>query len=615
MIKLNEFLVANMQVKEWYAKELDWAYRFFTKDTIEREKLLLIWEHKIKDDNRRVQEFFEYLYPKPIPLDFDEFYSENQFEYDEFKGAIWINIKTWQINKVDFYEDLHTFVWGWTWSWKSITILNIYYQLYQNPFTEFYILDKGDFWALAPMKKLVYKGDALNIREDFFNLVFYFWLEQARRKRLFEKYWVTDYRGYQKMYMKWGYQKWMPQLNYIVIILDEYQTMRRKISELFDTKKFDDSISTLFDTVRFAGMKFIVWSQTYYSDDIWAINRWWLQQIYIWISKNVDGVSGYHMANIKKRLKWTFLFYHIWKSQYYKMPFMDEVNLKEKIVCLDNNEEIFWPELPTKYNTVPELLSWLLEKIDSDIIKARKSVYNYFWISEENQEKLQKSKEYLSLTVLLFALRLWVKKKYIAPGFDVFKKPPFEKKEDEILFDSIYLYEKADLVKKNISKCFELWNDIEEFRMTISNIINVYIRSLIWWTSIDDDDDDGEDNLLFSNVVDHQIETAKNNTPQQKTPIDMDELFDDTEETDIFSNIPNSNEVDDWKTDDDLFQEIEEWWNSIFSIDDDNEPPEDIKKKEPIDDWVWDEFNPEALNKKVDSFMSKWTTDEKKNFY
>lgn len=611
MTKLNEFLVANMQVKEWYAKELDWAYRFFTKDTIEREKLLLIWEHKLKDDNRRIQEFFEYLYPKPIPLDFDEFYSENQFEYDEFKGAIWINIKTGQINKVDFYEDLHTFVWGWTWSWKSITILNIYYQLYQNPFTEFYILDKGDFWALAPMKKLVYKGDALNIREDFFNLVFYFWLEQARRKRLFEKYWVTDYRGYQKMYMKWGYQKWMPQLNYIVIILDEYQTMRRKISELFDTKKFDDSISTLFDTVRFAGMKFIVWSQTYYSDDIGAINRGWLQQIYIWISKNVDWVSGYHMANIKKRLKWTYLFYHIWKSQYYKMPFMDEVDLKEKIVSLDNNEEFFWPELPTKYNTVPELLSWLLEKIDSDIIKARKSVYTYFWISEENQEKLQKSKEYLSLTVLLFALRLWVKKKYIAPGFDVFKKPPFEKKEDEILFDSIYLYEKADLVKKNISKCFELWNDIDEFRMTISNIINVYIRSLIWWTSIDDDEDDNDwENILFSNVVEHQIETAKNNTPPLKTPIDMDELFDETDETDIFS---NDNSEKNWKTDDDLFQEIEEWWNSIFSIEDE-ETPKTAKKEEAIDDWVWDEFNPEALSKKVDNFMSRWV-DEKKNFY
>lgn len=177
--------------------------------------------------------------------------------------------------KVNMIERIHSAVLGKSGSGKSVELKFLLSQFLKNPYTEFYIIDKGDFDILKGTKKVIFKSktDAMKGAE-FFSFIQYFWLMANDRMRFFTSLGCNEWRDYRKKFMGKGPE--YPLINYSIVIIDEYQTLRSSMAETIGLDTFDRKMKMILDYVRSAGIIFYFGTQDLKADlvgnvrDVWA---------------------------------------------------------------------------------------------------------------------------------------------------------------------------------------------------------------------------------------------------------------------------------------------------------------------------------------------------------
>lgn len=216
---------------------------------------------------------------KEIKKDFSmssNFYEENNTDTANFEITMGINTNKNVINKENYIDDWHILLSWPVWTWKTNIILNVLYQLHNNPFTEFYIIDKWDLSDFMNLYNVTYYSNIADVTDKtMYTLLKILYSEMLRRKNIFAKYEVKTYKEYIKKYNSGGSSFWMPKLTYITAIFEEYQTIREKISKAGKLKKFDEYISHLVDICKFSGIKFIISSFSVLTNDIWSLSIQW----------------------------------------------------------------------------------------------------------------------------------------------------------------------------------------------------------------------------------------------------------------------------------------------------------------------------------------------------
>jgi DNA segregation ATPase FtsK/SpoIIIE-like protein len=86
--------------------------------------------------------------------------------------------------------------------------------------------------------------------QDFFAFKNYFSLEYFRRQALFKKHKVKDYKEYLSLMKQNPDNPEIEKLNYIYILIDEFQSLRKRVSSLINEVIFDNKMKELLDTVR-----------------------------------------------------------------------------------------------------------------------------------------------------------------------------------------------------------------------------------------------------------------------------------------------------------------------------------------------------------------------------
>lgn len=408
-----------------------------------------------------------------------DFFDINKADFSKFDWFMGIDIATGEPFKVNFIKQLHTLIGGTTWSWKSVTLYFILYQLFQNPYTELYILDKKDFDFLSWTGKVVYRGSSLEMNgKSFFNFIKYFWLEQDRRNKIFKKYWVRDWADYTENVM-WKVE-WAPIINYSYIIMDEYQTLRKMVSDSIGEEKFDNEIKKLLDTVRAAWMCFFFWTQDYQKKQIWDMRDS--------VKNGFFGKMGYcdvlvwkELQNIKLNIEGTFLFYHSLSKKFLKIPYVEDTT--EALKTLSNDPKNRITDNPS-YLTTHEMLNDLLEKADSDIFYDVEGLTTFLQLKSSYIEKLKKTADYLPFMVLLYVLWRGIQWWTMNRTFNIFSSINFEKEIDQLLFAAIDFFNDEVKFLKLLSETFEASWDEEEFIQKLSDVLNNYLKHILWDTRI-----------------------------------------------------------------------------------------------------------------------------------
>lgn len=213
---------------------------------------------------------------KKVSLLTDNFYIENPVDNNTFDIIMWVNTSKNTLNRENYIDNWNILLAWPVGSWKTNIILNILYQLHRNPLTEFYIIDKWDTQDFITLPNVTYYSNISDVNDKNMNILLkIIYSEVLRRKNLFSKYDVKNYKEYIKKYSSWGIEFWMPSLNFITVIFDEYQTIREKMSKAEKLKKFDEYIYTLVDICKSAGIKFIISSFSILTNDIWNLSIHW----------------------------------------------------------------------------------------------------------------------------------------------------------------------------------------------------------------------------------------------------------------------------------------------------------------------------------------------------
>jgi len=428
-----------------------------------------IWQNKMH----------KYLINQDVKMTAKIFFKTNKVDFSKFDWYMWIDIETWEPFAVNFIKQLHTLI-GWaTGSGKSVTLYFILYQLFSNPYTELYILDKNDFSFLAWTKKVIYRGSALEVNgKAFFWFIRYFWLEQDRRNKIFRRYWARDWAEYSANVM-WQVE-WAPILNYIYIIMDEYQTLRKMVSDTIGEDKFDNEMKKLLDTVRAAWMCFFFGSQDYQKKQIWDM-RDSIRNSFFGKMWYCDVLNGKELNNIKLNIEWTYLFYHSLTKKFLKIPFVEDTT--NTLVAM-SNDPAFRIKDNVNYLTIHEMLNDLLDEADSDIFYDIEGLVSYLQLKPMYIEKLKKTSDYLSFMVLIYILWRWIQWWTMNRTFNIFSQINFEKEIDQQLFVAIDFFKKEDKFLKLLTETFEASWDEEEFIEKLSDVLNNYLKHILWDTRI-----------------------------------------------------------------------------------------------------------------------------------
>ena len=465
----------NLQITKWVWKarehsvsllcnnwKLWWQWVFYIEE---------IWDWKDK--------LHRYLVYQEKEITAQDFFKDKNVDFSNFEWYMWIDIATWVPFKVNFVKQLHTLIWWVTWSWKSVTLYFILYQLFQNKYTEFYILDKNDFWFLAWTWKVVFRQSALKMDwKWFFNFIQYFWLEQDRRNKIFTQYWVRDWSEYAEQVM-WKVE-WAPVLNYIYILMDEYQSLRKIVSETIWEDTFDNNMKKLLDTVRAAWMCFLFWSQDYQKKQIWDM-RDSIRNNFIWKMWYCDILSWREMNNIKSYIEWTFLFYHTLTKKFLKIPFVKNVN--EVLMQLSNEPKNRLKE-NNHYDRPYQMLNDLLDEIESDIFLDKDWLISFLKLDTKYMEKLKNTSDYLPFMVLIYILWRWIVNDTINRTFNIFSDIHFEKEIDTQLFTAIQFFKGEDKFLKLLQETFEASWDRDEFIEKLSDVLNFFLKNILWATKL-----------------------------------------------------------------------------------------------------------------------------------
>lgn len=476
-----EDIFKEYRVEQWFWKENKYSYSLITVNQELQGEGIFPWG-KISNVRIKWSQLNKYLLNKTSILDFEETMKENKerIDFDKFKASMWIDIETWEHLDVDLIEQVHTAIVGWTWSWKSVCLSNILYQMLKNKYTELYIIDKVDFASLEDTKKVKYRKPYSKLtNKDIVSFLNYFFIEYARRQDIFQKYWVPNWSAYEKKRLN---NPEMPKLNFIFVIIDEYQSLRKQFWTAWKVEVLDLLMKQLMDTVRSTWIIFYYWTQDYKVSEIWPIHSS-IITTYSWKVNYHVGMNSEDLHIVKTCIPKTRLFYDHERKKLLKIPYSphtDELLKREA----NNEENIFSPI--EHFDNLPEMLNDSLSKVESDIFSNIDLFMKELGIKDLYIDRLKKSSEYIPFCILFFAIfRIFREKKIIGKNTDIFSNiDTFDKELDALLFSqNIDFYKDNKKLVKSIEEVMEFWQDEEEFVEAFWDVMNNYLWTVLWNTS------------------------------------------------------------------------------------------------------------------------------------
>lgn len=491
--KVKEIL-DSLKIEQWLWKENKYSYTIVSLNKeLSFSGCFFTWEVWNKNKNRAYKYVINKWTTLPSWLELDsapllmEDYikdiEENKIlDYSKFEASMWINIENGKHLKVNLISQLYTMVLGAAWSWKSVFLKNVFLQILKNPYTEIYVIDKIDFQALNNTKKCIYRWNFDEITwEVFLSFLNYLYLEAARRTAYYKTLWVANWQGYKRV-VKENPDKEYENLNYIYVLIDEYQTLRNKIASIIWEATFDNAIKQLLDVARSSWMCFYFWSQDALKSKLWQA-RSSATTFFYWKMDYADGLSTQEMKIVKSDIPWTYLFYSQKSNQLLKIPFTED---PDKLLVDASNDPANRLKENKIYDNIPELVNDILWKIKSDIFASveKENIFKFFNISDKYIEKLRKSTEYIAFSILIYQLyRLYTLNLINGRLTDLFTTPKFTNSNDTFLFENLKLYQWNKKFIAQIENTFELAQDGEVFIEAISNVLDVYLRTILWATA------------------------------------------------------------------------------------------------------------------------------------
>lgn len=232
---------------------------------------------------------YTYLFPNTNFPKYED-YIKNKSDINEL--VLWINLLTDEVYKTNLQKVGNIAFFWWTFSGKSVWITNIIDQFYDNTDTEIIIFEKWFFWRVKNNKRIksyeAFTDDVSDINNIILKLV-----NDIKNTNL--------------------------EINKKLIILDEFEWLRKKISEI--NPSFDEQIEFLLKEGNNRWVKLIIWS--YEKLPEYVIKN--VDHLFIWRNK----YSGYHQCI-------NFIFKDIKNNVYLKFPYFSEEDFLNKLEWKNN---------------------------------------------------------------------------------------------------------------------------------------------------------------------------------------------------------------------------------------------------------------------------------------
>ena len=495
--ELESFFIQNKS-KKWVAVRKEHCDVIISeKDNVAWDGILLLEQIIDTDAAWKKEKFQKYLIPNKKTISYEEYIEKfGPKDYSTFDILIGHNVEKNEPVMVNMFDRLHSAVLWTTGSWKSVELKFLLSQFLRNPHTEFYIIDKWDFDMLKPTAKVAFKSktDAMKGTE-FFNFIKYFWLMANDRMKFFASLGCNEWRDYKKNYMGKGPE--YPNINYVIVIIDEYQTLRSSLAESVAPEVFDRMMKQILDYVRSAGILFYFGTQDLQKDRVGNIRDAWASMILGKMKYIMPGAVEANVAkNLEYRMNGTYMFYDVGTATYLKIPFSPHMN--KLLVDLSNDPaNRLWEVV--KYDKPYELLNTQLDRVDSDIFNDVYGLMNYLKIPKALIDKLKRTSSYPAFVTLCFVIVRWVQNNLITRSFNLFEKISFAKPVDNELFDYIYTYEWNKELLKVLKEAFESSSEKEEFIEHINAILVNYLKTIVADTALKFDDsydnEEGDDDM------------------------------------------------------------------------------------------------------------------------
>lgn len=512
---LENFFVLNKS-KKWVWKRKEHCDIVLSeKDNVSWDGILLLEQIIDTDASWKKEKFQKYMIPNKKTINYEEYIEQfGPKDYSTFDILIGHDIEEDKPVMVNMFDRLHSAVLWTTGSGKSVELKFLLSQFLRNPHTEFYIIDKGDFDMLKPTAKVAFKSktDAMKGTE-FFNFIKYFWLMANDRMKYFASLGCNEWRDYKKNYM--GKSPEYENINYVIVIIDEYQTLRSSLAESVAPEVFDRMMKQILDYVRSAWILFYFWTQDLQKDRVGNIRDAWASMILGKMKYIMPWAVEPNVAkNLEYRMNGTYMFYDVGTAKYLKIPFSPKMN--QILVDLSNDPKNRLWEVQ-KYEKPYELLNTQLDKVDSDIFSDVYGLMNYLKIPKTLVDKLKRTSFYPAFVTLCFVLVRGIQNNLITRSFNIFEKISFPKPVDNELFDYIYIYEGSKEFLKVLKEAFELSSDRDEFIEHINYILVNYLKTIVADTALKfDSPEEDEENIEWEETFQEEKEEIEANSDESE---------------------------------------------------------------------------------------------------
>ena len=455
----------------WYENDF-WYCVVTDKDNINETWIIKLWQTNYKlnvnDNGNKYKSYFQkyFFLKKNKNVSFDEFYTPDFFQELELNTksgfSMWIDVVSWKKQK-SFFKDLtNIHIAWWQWSWKSVDLYNLFYQLYQKEYSEFIIFDKGDLQGLAGLPKVIAAAridDSGKSKENFFQFYNYLMFEYKKRRIIFDKAGVANYYAYMEKYYKGEVDTPM---NQIFAFLDEFNSWRFEIGNVVGQGKFDQYFGNIINKLRASGVCLIAATQVLLRSKIWVVAHGWFKGWFYGVVADADTVTPQVLDNLLNRLKGTYLFYSTNDNAYLKIPFIPSSSfLYDKLKDLP---------LPKDYSNLKSQSFSLLvneyvksNKESSIIMKDYIKNFQRIWLDDESIKQLEKNFLFIPFSVLLYKVLSMHDKGVLDTSYNLFQNTSFDllSGEDDPIDNSlqenidVFCWKEEDKFIKEIIKSFQ----------------------------------------------------------------------------------------------------------------------------------------------------------------
>lgn len=299
-LEVNDFYLENTNEKIWNVVKLtDWT-----------EKIFYNLQSFNKSNNKESEENENSEENETTNTEIEKVKETNKINF-------WLNV-WWQKNIIKSAEEYKHFaiIW-WTWSWKSIRVKSLLEQFFQQN-VESFLIDKNSsdyydvFSNYYDKVKLYSWIDYVKSYQSILNLllIIKLYFEVKKLEMVNEK--VSSFEDYLKI---------NPNAKRLLLIFDEFQTMRNNISELWKNyvEKFDSLFQEILTTGRSYWVSLIVSTQNLNSEIFPASAKSNLNFL-IWKLDNPKDFSTslntkFNEAEIIQKNN-SFLFYDKWQETF-----------------------------------------------------------------------------------------------------------------------------------------------------------------------------------------------------------------------------------------------------------------------------------------------------------